>query len=199
LQAQLEVRAARPEAAPTQHELRVLAADAGRLGSLVDALLSLARLDAHPDLLRQPVDLDDLVFDAIRRARSLFEGRIESRGVSGAQVLGDRVALERVVQNLLDNAVRHATHTVTVNLRVVDGVAELSVADDGPGIPAPDRERVFARFTRLDSSRSRDNGGAGLGLAIVREVVAAHSGTVRIDDNAPGARVTVRLPVTGFG
>ncbi|MER6981529.1 ATP-binding protein, partial [Streptomyces carpinensis] len=86
---------------------------------------------------------------------------------------------------------------VDVGLRTLGDTAELIVADDGPGIPEADRERVFGRFTRLDDARARDTGGSGLGLAIVRDTVTAHHGSTRIEDNRPGARLVVRLPAMG--
>src|SRR5262249_52477450 len=83
---------------------------------------------------------------------------------------------------------------VTLAVHRLDGQAVLTVTDDGPGIPEPDRARVFDRFTRLDDARTRDSGGAGLGLAIVRELVRLHAGTVTLGDAAPGLRVAVALP-----
>jgi signal transduction histidine kinase len=109
---------------------------------------------------------------------------------------GERDAIGRVVANLLDNAVRHAASSVRLAV-VADGAYQLiSVSDDGPGIPAADRERVFDRFTRLDDARARDAGGSGLGLAIVRELVRRHGGTVVLRGTSPppGLRVDVRLP-----
>ena len=103
--------------------------------------------------------------------------------------------LVRAVRNLLDNAARHARSTVTVTLREADAAAVFVVADDGAGIPADQRERIFDRFTRLDDARAEDHGGTGLGLAITREVVAAHGGTITVDDG-PGARFTISLPLT---
>ena len=180
-----------------------------RLADLVDDLLQLARLDAAgPHLLqRRPVDLDDLVWDAAREAREQGPPRIDTTGISPARILGDAPALRQVVRNLLDNARRHAQTTVTVEL-YTDGdgsptpggdadqaaTATLTVADDGPGIPAAERHRVFERFVRLDESRARDAGGTGLGLAIVADIVAAHGGRVWVDDNQPGARFHVQLP-----
>jgi signal transduction histidine kinase len=115
--------------------------------------------------------------------------------VSGGRVHGRRVALARVVRNLIDNATRHADGRVAVTVRTEDDVVELVVTDDGPGIPEPDRERVFERFTRLDEGRARDAGGMGLGLAVVRSTVERHGGTVTIADAEPhGARFVVRLP-----
>ncbi|WP_405852038.1 MULTISPECIES: sensor histidine kinase [unclassified Streptomyces] len=110
---------------------------------------------------------------------------------------GDEDALARVVRNLLDNALRHAATRIDVSLRTLHGTARLVVADDGPGIPGADRERVFDRFTRLDDARARDTGGSGLGLAIVRDIVVAHHGSTHIEDNRPGTRLIVVLPVEG--
>jgi signal transduction histidine kinase len=107
---------------------------------------------------------------------------------------GERDALGRAVANLLDNATRHAESKVELSVRADGAYQQITVADDGPGIPAADRERVFQRFTRLDDGRARDAGGSGLGLAIVRELVRRHGGTVTLSDAEPGLRVDVRLP-----
>jgi signal transduction histidine kinase len=115
--------------------------------------------------------------------------------VSGAQVIGDREQLRRVVRNLLDNAERHTRDTMTVELHEENTVAELAVVDDGPGIPDSERERIFERFSRLDEARSRDAGGTGLGLAIAREIVTAHGGTLTLADTPIGTRFVVTLPV----
>ncbi|WFE34540.1 HAMP domain-containing sensor histidine kinase [Micromonospora sp. WMMD975] len=118
---------------------------------------------------------------------------------------GDPGELRRVLVNLVENALRHADNGVELAVSGPDGPYHLvTVTDDGPGIPAADRERVFARFTRLDDARARDAGGAGLGLAIVRELVRRAGGTVELADATPGAaapglRVTVRLPVLADG
>ncbi len=113
------------------------------------------------------------------------------------QVVGDPLLLEQVVRNLLDNAVTHASGTVRVSLDQAAGEAVLTVDDDGPGIPEEFRDEVFGRFARLDAGRARANGGVGLGLAIVSEVVRAHRGSVVVLD-APGggARLQVRLPLS---
>jgi len=99
-----------------------------------------------------------------------------------------------VVANLLDNATRHAESRVVLTVAADGAYQKISVVDDGPGIPAADRERVFQRFTRLDDGRARDAGGSGLGLAIVRELVRRHGGTVTLGDADPGLTVAVRLP-----
>jgi signal transduction histidine kinase len=173
--------------------------ETARLSGLVDGLVQLARLDAHPVLRREPVDLDELVFAEVGRARKARPVTIDESGVGAARVHGDSGALSRAIRNLLDNAGRHAASRVTVRLGIdaVDGadLAELTVSNDGPEIPAEDRTRIFARFVRLDDARDRDAGGSGLGLAIVHDIVAAHNGTVLVEDGDPGSRFVIRLPV----
>jgi signal transduction histidine kinase len=111
-------------------------------------------------------------------------------------VLGDERQLGRAVGNLIDNAVRHAAHAVTLGLREVGSEAVLTVSDDGSGIPAEQQERIFDRFTRLDGARTRVDGGTGLGLAITRDLVERHGGTVRAEQPAGGGgRFVVRLPL----
>jgi signal transduction histidine kinase len=166
-----------------------------RLTDLVNDLLELARLDADPQLQARPVDLDDLVWEAAREARDLGPPGIDTTGISPVRVLGDAAALRRLVSNLVSNARRHAHQTVTLRLSVDGPTATLVVADDGPGIPATDRQRVFQRFVRLDAGRARDSGGSGLGLAIVADIAAAHYGRVWVDENHPGARFNVQLPL----
>jgi signal transduction histidine kinase len=101
-----------------------------------------------------------------------------------------------MLRNLLDNAARHAASQVSVAAHARGDDAVFIVDDDGPGIAPADRERVFGRFVRLDANRSRSAGGAGLGLAIVREIVTAHKGTVTVNDRpGGGTRVTVHLPL----
>jgi signal transduction histidine kinase len=116
-------------------------------------------------------------------------------------VTGDWGRLDRLVVNLVDNAVRYAKSAVTISVRRDGGWAELSVTDDGPGIPPADLERAFDRFARLDDARSREGdeaGGAGLGLAIVRATAQACGGTAHLEAAVPppGLRAVVRLPVS---
>ncbi|MFB7999952.1 ATP-binding protein [Streptomyces sp. NPDC056002] len=196
LHTQLEVAARHPDSADWRRLGPVLVEDSERLSRLVDDLVRLARLDAHPRFRTRNVDLDEIVFAEVQRARQRTHLTIDQHTVSAARVDGDADALTRVVRNLLDNAIRHATLRIDVSLRALDGTAQLVVSDDGPGIPVPDRQRVFDRFTRLDDARARDTGGSGLGLAIVRDIITVHHGTVHVEDNAPGARLIVRLPIT---
>ncbi|MET9736186.1 HAMP domain-containing sensor histidine kinase [Streptomyces sp. NPDC006458] len=174
--------------------------EAVRMQRLVDDLLLLARADE--DAIRpprRPVDLDDLVFEEARRLRERQDGpRVDSTGVSAGRVQGDADALRRVIRNLGENAARHARSRVALSLGTADGTVRLDVDDDGPGVSETEWTRIFDRFVRLDEARARGEGGAGLGLAIVAELVAAHEGTVTAGP-APGlggARFTVRLPAT---
>jgi len=196
MRAELEVDRAHPGSAdPAGTSASVLEETVG-LQRLVDDLLLLARGDAGAldDVRTGPVDLD-LVVERLAADRRSDRPRIDTRGVAPVQLAGDEAQLARAVGNLLDNAVRHADGAVTVTLAERDGYAVLTVADDGPGIPVAERERIFERFTRLDDARSAD-GGAGLGLAIAREIAARHGGSLRLTDGgAAGARFALRLPV----
>jgi len=194
-------------------------ADVERLSRLVDDLLLLARLDEaapnRPPRRTEPVDLGALARDLAGRydgARVPVTVRTtEASPVTeaspaagpgdwptgtGPTVTGDPDGLRRILANLLDNAVRHATTRVTVTVAGTADAAEVTVTDDGPGIPPADRDRVFDRFTRLDEARARDGGGTGLGLAIARELVRAHGGTVSLHDAAPAAGTGTRAVVT---
>lgn len=176
-----------------------LLADVVRLSRLVDDLLLLARADdASPSKDRfAPVDVADVLREAHDRCKGA-RVPVTLSLVDGLELptLGEHDALLRAVANLLDNAVRHAAGRVTLTGYPEAGSAVIEIADDGPGIPAADLERVFDRFTRLDDGRARDEGGSGLGLAIVRELVRRHDGSVSLSDAGPGLRATIRLPLT---
>lgn len=193
-----------------------LLTDTQRLSRLVDDLLLLARADDAAPARRPaavPVELGELVAEVAARYPSPPVRVVPPPGLRWTN--GEPDGLRRVLANLLDNAVRHAAGVVVVAVEpdataavtsdvksavtsdVTPGVSAyhlVTVTDDGPGVPVADRERVFDRFTRLDDARARDAGGAGLGLAIVRELVRRESGTVRLVDGDPGLRVEVRLP-----
>ena len=158
-------------------------ADTIELQRLIDDLLHLARVDGGADPLAvAPLDLDDIVLRETRRIREPGLLVVDTSAVSAAQVIGDQRQLTRAISNLLDNAQRHARSALTITLAEIDGYARLTVADDGPGVPPAERERVFERFARLDNARTRDAGGSGLGLAIARDIVHRHRGTLVIDD-----------------
>ena len=173
-----------------------LLTDVERLSRLVDDLLLLARADdgSTRALTRraEAVELGQLLGEVAAR----YPAVEYERPAVPLRTQGERDALGRVVANLLDNAVRHAASSVRLAVTADGAYQMISVSDDGPGIPAADRERVFDRFTRLDDARARDAGGSGLGLAIVRELVRRHGGTVALRGSvpAPGLRVDVRLP-----
>lgn len=169
-------------------------AESARMSRLVDRLLTLARADSGLRLGHAPVDLEALVEEVCRQAAPLQAGKsFEVRAVP-ASVRGDDDALRQVLWILLDNAFRYARQTVAVTLDVEDGWARLVVADDGPGVPAGDRERVFERFHRVERSRPGEH--AGLGLAIARWIVAEHGGRIVAGDAVlGGAAFLVDLPL----
>jgi signal transduction histidine kinase len=169
--------------------------DADRIERLVEDLLLLARADERGLPCGDgEVDLDEILYAEQLRLRSISAIDVVV-DVDAVRVHGDRSQLARAVRNLVDNAVRHCAGTVELRLHREDGAVVLAVGDDGPGIPADDRERVVRRFVRLDAGRGRAAGGAGLGLAIVDEVARAHGGGVTIGESAlGGALVRVRLP-----
>jgi signal transduction histidine kinase len=174
-----------------------LLVDTQRLSRLVDDLLLLARLSdappARPDG-GEPVELGELICQVAKRYPSPPVSVV--RPGQPLWTTGEPDALHRVMANLVDNAVRHARSRVVLAADQEGAYHRVTVTDDGPGIPAADRERVFERFTRLDDGRARDVGGAGLGLAIARELVRRHGGEVRLAQArpGPGLRVEVRIP-----
>jgi signal transduction histidine kinase len=140
------------------------------------------------------VELDRIVLEEAERTELPEHERIDTSLVRPATVRGDPEALARVARNLLDNAVRFARSRIDVSLFPAGGRVRLTISDDGPGIPEDERELVFERFRRSDEGRSRDAGGAGLGLAIVREIVVAHGGLVRLEDRGSGACFVILFP-----
>ncbi|MHA6513659.1 ATP-binding protein [Tessaracoccus sp. Z1128] len=186
LRASVEVARSHPEAISSAE----LAADLGpevlRMQALVDDLLLLARVGAAP-ARRSEEDLAGIAADAVGVARP--DVAVEIRGSGAARV--DAAAVGRVVRNLVDNAVRHAQSAVRVT--VTEG--SVVVEDDGAGVAAGDRERVFERFVRLDEAREREAGGSGLGLAIAREIARDHGGDVVLGDSELGGlSATLTLP-----
>ncbi|CAL9434089.1 HAMP domain-containing sensor histidine kinase [Streptomyces sp. Tu 3180] len=190
LRTQLEVAAAHPELL----DLDGAVEDTVRLQHLAADLLLLARLDAG----ERPADA---LVDLAALAREEAAGRTGvTVDTEPAEVTGSRGQLGRLLANLLDNARRHARERVTVTVRREGDRVVLGVADDGEGVAEADRERIFERFVRLDAARSRDEGGAGLGLAIARDVAVRHGGTLTVG-SAPtgGALFELRLPPAGRG
>jgi signal transduction histidine kinase len=191
-----EVAEANPESISMTEFAADVAEQSRRLATLVDDLLVLARSDEHRlELTKAWFDLTAVTGDELAlRAAMPVSFHLEANGP--AVVFADRHRTEQVVRNLLDNAQHHASNTVRVAIDATANEVEMRVADDGPGIPPDDRQRVFERFVRLDKSRSRAAGGTGLGLAVVRSIIEAHGGRVTVDNDPilGGAVFTFVLP-----
>lgn len=179
---QLEVALGHPDPTTRDELLVGTLQDTERLTQLVDDLLVLARIEAEPTITTTAFDLSELAHVTSSEPQ---------------MVLGDRQALARALNNLVENANRSSATQVVISIERVDPrTVEIRVDDDGPGVPAADRQRVFERFVRLDDARARDDGGSGLGLAIVRATASAHGGSIRVEDSAlGGARFILSLPV----
>jgi len=172
--------------------------EAERMSLLVEDLLLLARLDEGRPLAHDRVDLASLVQEAVDAARVLDESRPIDVRVEPASVRGDRDRLRQVIDNLFANVRAHTPPgtRVEVTLRRVDGHAELAMSDSGPGLDPDAAARVFERFFRVDSSRTRASGGVGLGLSIVGGVAQAHGGTTSVRPTpGGGATFVVTLPL----
>jgi len=176
--------------------------EANRLTNLVQDMITLSRIQAAepmPDPAR--VELDSVVAEALDRGRMKATARgieLAYTGTRRLAVLGDEELLVTALRNLLDNAVAYSPEKtrVLVSTRLDGNMVELSVADQGIGIPERDLERIFERFYRVDPARSRVTGGTGLGLAIVKHVTAAHDGKVTVTSKeGAGSTFTLRLPV----
>ncbi|MFF0267230.1 sensor histidine kinase [Kribbella sp. NPDC004536] len=179
-------------------ELRqVMETETDRMRQLVEDLLLLAKADDTGIRMRPTdVDLDDLVEAEIKRLRNSKPELTVKGDVHPVRVTGDPARLSQVLRNLVDNAARAAHTTVMLTTAEHDGSAVITVEDDGDGIPEEDRQRVFERFVRLDTSRSRASGGSGLGLSIAREITRAHHGTITLTSSpAGGTTATVTLPI----
>jgi two-component system OmpR family sensor kinase len=173
--------------------------ETGRMGHLVEDLLLLARLDEGRPLERKPVELVALTGEAVDTATTVGpEWPVQMHAERPVEVLGDALRLRQVLDNLLANVRAHTPPGTPARVSVasIGGEAVISVSDRGPGLTPEQAERVFERFYRADSSRSRQNGGAGLGLGIVAAIVTAHGGQVAAT-SSPGAGMTftVRLPL----
>lgn len=186
--------------------MRRIEDSATRMGSLVEDLLRLARLDEGRELERTPVDLAVVAADAMSDLHALDPSRpvrlvpLRPDGETGAcVVVGDEGRLRQVLGNLVGNAARHTPAGTPVEVAVGfdatpdgDRTAVVEVRDHGPGIPPEHAERVFERFFRVDSSRNRDSGGSGLGLAIVAAIVTRLGGSAQVRET-PGGGLSVRI------
>ena len=193
MQTQLEVAHRLGEGTELTRDLSV---DVARMAALVEDLLTLARVEAAGPAAAEAEEVDVRAL-AEEVAAGFRSPRIpvDTAGAGHETVRVRCDDLRRVLTNLVDNALRYARTTVTVSSSADDAWVDLEVADDGPGIPVEDRDRVFERFTRLDDARSRRSGGTGLGLAIVHDLVGRNGGTVCAEESAAGgAAFRVRLP-----
>ncbi len=172
-----------------------------RLIRLSEDLLLFSRAQAGPEPAGERVDLEPILLEGLDAGARLGQAagvsvRIES--AAPAVVRGDATALRRALLNLVENGVKYTPRGGKVELSLVadDGTASLTVSDTGIGVDPADAERVFEPFVRLDAARSRDTGGAGLGLAIARSIVTAHRGTLTVESRpGSGSRFTIRLPL----
>ncbi len=194
IRAAVEVGRAYPEQLDWNETSGLILREGERLERLVADLLFLARVDERGlPLTVTDVDLDDLVSAEVTRMRSWSQAHIDA-SINPVRIRGDAHHLARAIRNLTDNAARHATSRVSFDLSSADGLATVTVSDDGAGIPPLDRDRIFERFVRLDDSRERASGGVGLGLSITREIARAHGGDVTVTPAETGAvlRMTIR-------
>ena len=193
----LEVGLSHPHQVPWPDIARRAARQSQRLEQLIAQLLALAKSDAGQlGSRRQPVDLAALLAD-IRTSIPAPDIRIDIAVAPGTTTTGNPEELSRMFRNIVDNAARYARHRVLITaVREADDIT-VDVSDDGPGIPAAERERVFARFVRLDPSRGHASGSAGLGLAIARDIAAAHRATITLTEaEGGGTRAVITLART---
>jgi signal transduction histidine kinase len=202
MRAQIEDALQAPQETDVVTLARALLPSLDRLQRIATDLLALSRLENEAlPIRRQRVDLGRLAEGELQMLP--ITKRMVPRLGPDVVVLGDPHFLGSLISNLLGNAQRHAASTVTITVRreprrpggPPGGTAVLEVTDDGPGIPREQREKIFQRFTRLDSARSRDAGGAGLGLPIARQIAENHGGRLTIEDSTAGARFVLRLPL----
>jgi two-component system sensor histidine kinase BaeS len=186
-----------------RENLQALSTESGRLIYLLDELRTLADIESpEPVLLREILNLPDLLQEAVTAAGPVFFRKdvdVEIRSGSPYPVNADRGKLLQVLINLLSNALRYADSRILIRIGKQAGSSgwtELIVEDDGPGIPAQERGKIFQRFYRVDTSRNRSSGGSGLGLAICREIVKAHGGRIAAGASGElgGAELRMVLP-----
>ena len=174
-----------------------------RLTNLMDTLLRLSHGDAGTvRLSRRAIDLGQLTREVVSSLGILAEERnqrVTVDAADGISVTADRLVLREAITNVLDNAIKYSAQASSISIRVYAdrNQAHLSVADEGPGIAPSDRQRIFDRFFRIDEARSRDHGGAGLGLAIAKWAVEVNDGRISVEDGAKvGSVFRIVIPIT---
>ncbi len=188
-----------PEA--VRHFAERMLRESRRLATLVQEIIDLSRLQVADALHSpEPVDIDEVVAEAVDRCRLAAQAKrieISYGGDPGAVVFGDHNLLVTAVRNLVDNAIAYSAEDtpVGVGVRRDRGLVEISVSDQGLGIPVAEQQRIFERFYRIDQARSRATGGTGLGLSIVKHVASNHGGEVTLwSVEGQGSTFTLRLP-----
>jgi two-component system sensor histidine kinase SenX3 len=181
--------------------VRRMIIESERMSRTIDELLELSRIEMGGEMLSAPVDLNDVISEAIDRAQPLANRQgvtiTFEKSITDSLINGDHFQLVSAVSNLVDNAVKYSDRDdlVTVSLTTVDGSVEVQVADQGIGIPMASLDRIFERFYRVDRARSRGTGGTGLGLSIVRHVVTNHGGEVNVRSReGEGSTFILRFP-----
>ncbi|WP_031207154.1 sensor histidine kinase [Microbacterium maritypicum] len=191
-----ELAQAHPDVTSIGELAEVVSEEGLRLQGIVESLLLLARLDEGASTLDEAVDLDDIALREVRRLRAAGID-VDGSGIHAARVHGDPRLLGQLMRNLADNAARHSRGRIAIGVIPSDGHVFVTVEDDGTGVPAEERDRIFERFVRLDEARSRDAGGSGLGLAIARGIATRSRGTLTVDDSRwGGARFVLALPLS---
>ncbi|WP_431914896.1 ATP-binding protein [Nonomuraea jabiensis] len=194
LRLQVEAAQLHPDGVDLPDLLDHVKGDLDRLENIINDLLLLARPKPDTGRILEEVDLTELIKTQAARWADRCNLRLDLDPAVTVNAAPGEIA--RLFVNLLDNARRHATHMVEIRLRRAGEHAELAVTDDCNGIASADRERVFRNFVRLDTARSRDRGGAGLGLAIARDIASDHHGSLHVDDSATGGACFVfRVPL----
>ncbi len=177
----------------------VVVREGRRLDGIIGDLFWLARHDEdYVDAVYAEVDFDDLLYEEASRVRSMSELSVDTLGVRPTRVLGDPTMFKRMIRNVVDNAMRYAQRELRFESHFEGEEAVVAVADDGEGVVVAESSRLFQRFTRADSARSRQSGGTGLGLAIVTEIVRRHGGSARFVEVKRGARIELRVRRDGL-
>ncbi|WBP95787.1 HAMP domain-containing sensor histidine kinase [Mycolicibacterium neoaurum] len=186
-----------PSAAAQQHRAELVLTEARRAGRLVSDMLDLSRIDADPRLDVMPCDIVELADNERRRIAMLSPSlTVTMNAPDVLSAVVDPIRVQQILTNVGDNARRHtpADGSITIDVTGDGETVAVTITDSGPGVPADQRERIFDRLVRLDHSRARDQGGAGLGLSIARALARAHGGDLVCVEHPSGARFTVTLP-----